>query len=219
MNNLPLIQKKIIFLIIGFFFFACFNPALFASNEPNKEDIDLTGPENALSEAMDKLFSLIDTIEKEKELSDKEKTQKIFDQIKKARWGPEQDNYFWIFDVNGNTVGEPVCIDLEGQSINNYTITDYKDNPEGKKLFTHVINRCNEKGEAYFQYLMPDCRRDPAYLKIALARLLADKKWIIVTGIYHDTIEAYQEPVNTDVFVPADDGPGPIEDNQPASGT
>lgn len=218
MKNIILIKKKFVFLIIGLFFFAYFSPILFASNEPNKEEIDLTGPENALTEAMDKLFSLIDTIEKEKGLSDKEKTQKIFNNIRKARWGPEQDNYFWVIDISGNMVGEPVCMDLEGKSINNYTIVDYKDDPEGKKFFIDLIDTCNKKGQAFFQYLMPDCRRDPAHFKIALARLFVYKKWIIVTGIYRDTIEAYQEPINTDVFVPADDGPGPIEDTGPASG-
>jgi signal transduction histidine kinase len=218
MKDFKLIRKKLLFCIISLFFITCFNSSILAGNEADKEEMDLTGPETALQNAMDELFNLVDTIEKEKSLSQKEKTEKIFNSIKNARWGPEQDNYFWVIDLNGNMVGEPVCVDLEGKSVINYNIIDYKDDPEGKKLFDDVIKKCNEKGQTFFQYLMPECKREPADLKVALARLLIYKKWIIITGIYRDTIEAYQAPIETNFFVPADDI-SPIDDSQPASGT
>jgi len=81
-----------------------------------------------------------------------------------------------------------------------------------------LIRKCKEEGEVFFQYITPECRRDPADLKIALAKMLIYKRWVIITGIYRDTIEAYQAPVETNFFTPADDGPGPIDDSEPASG-
>ena len=222
MKNVKSTYKIIFTIIIGLLFVACFSFPVLARNTTNPEETDLAGPENALQDAMDKLFTLIDTIEKEKGLSDKEKSDKIYNNINSVRWGPEKDNYFWIIDLNGKTIGEPICIDLEGKSITNYTIIDYKTGPDTEKIFADVINTCNEKGQAFFQYISPECRRDPADAKIALARLYAYKKWIIITGIYRDTIEAYQEPVETDFFVPVDD-PGREreipDENEPASGT
>lgn len=218
MKYFKLTHKKFLLGIIVLFFIACFSHLTLASNEADKEKIDLTGPETALQGAMDKLFNLIDTIEKEKSLSQKEKAKKILNSIKTARWGPEQDNYFWVIDLNGNMVGEPFCVDLEGKSINSYNIIDYKDDPEGKKAFVDVIIKCSEKGQVFFQYLMPECKKETADLKIALARLLVYKKWIIITGIYRDTIEAYHEPIETNFFIPADDI-NPIDDSKPASGT
>lgn len=213
------ICKIIYFSLIILFLAVCYNSAPAAGK---KDDTDLTGPKSALQNAMDELFTLIDTIEKEKGLSQKEKTQKIFTYIKTARWGPEQENYFWIIDIEGNALGDPFCTDLEGKSISNYDIINLKDEPDAEKTFLDLIKECKKSGQAYFQYLKPECKRDEADPKLALARLLAYKDWVIITSIYRDTIEAYQSPVETNFFVPVDDsGPErePVDDSEPASGT
>ncbi len=218
MKNFKVIQKKALFFIVGLFLIMCFGAPVIAANEADKEEIDMSGPEEALQDAMDKLFDVIDTVEKEKNLTQNEKTKKILGYVKNARWGPEKNNYYWVIDLNGTMLGEPVCVDLEGENVKSYNIIDYKDNPEGKKTLIDVIKKCNEKGQVFFQYLLPECRRETTNLKVALARLLVYKKWIIITGIYYDTIEAYQAPVETNFFVPADDL-NPIDDSEPASGT
>jgi len=102
MNHMNLIVKKLIFLVMGLAFLTCSGLPAWPEDEAGKEELDLTGPETALKSAMDELFSLIDSIEKEKGLSEQEKTEKVFNTIKNSRWGPEQDNYFWVIDVNGN---------------------------------------------------------------------------------------------------------------------
>ena len=63
MNNFKLIHKKFLFFIIGLFFIICFSSSASAVNEADKEEIDLSGPETALQDAMDQMFNLIDTIE------------------------------------------------------------------------------------------------------------------------------------------------------------
>ena len=151
-----------------------------------------TSPEQAyqttLKKAMDRIFSELESIEKEKGLGFEEKQQKAKDFIKIVRWGPEKKDYFWINDFQGKMLMDPYIPDLVGKDL-----SDFKDQ-NGKKIFIEFIMICREKEEGFIDFFWPRYEGKKPVQKVSLVRLFKPWGWIVGTGVYLDTIEAYEIP-------------------------
>lgn len=141
-----------------------------------------------LQQVMNRVFSELESIEKEKDLSFEEKQQKAKDFIKIVRWGPEKKDYFWINDDQGKMLMDPYVPDLVGKDL-----SDFKDQ-NGKKVFVEFIKICREKEQGFIDYFWPRYEGKKPVQKVSLVRLFKPWGWILGTGVYLDTIEAYEIP-------------------------
>lgn len=151
-----------------------------------------TLPEQAyqatLQKVMNRVFSELESIEKEKGLGLEEKQQKAKDFIKIVRWGPEKKDYFWINDDQGKMLMDPYVPDLVGKDL-----SDFKDQ-NGKYVFVEFIKICREKEQGFIDYFWPRYEGKKPVQKVSLVRLFKPWGWIVGTGVYSDTIEAYEIP-------------------------
>ncbi|MDQ7033007.1 MAG: cache domain-containing protein [Desulfonauticus sp.] len=157
-----------------------------------------------LQKVMNRVFSELESIEKEKGLSPEEKQQKAKDFIKIVRWGPEKKDYFWINDLQGKMLMDPYIPDLAGKDLMNF-----KDQ-NGKEVFAEIIKICREKEQGYVDYFWPRYEGKKPVQKVSLVRLFKPWGWAIGTGVYSDTIEAYEIP-EVMLYIPAGTGLLPLE--------
>lgn len=141
-----------------------------------------------LQKAMNRVFSELESIEKEKGLSPEEKQLKAKDFIKIVRWGPEKKDYFWINDLQGKMLMDPYIPDLVGKDL-----SDFKDQ-NGKEIFVEFSKICREKEQGYVDFFWPRYEGKKPVQKVSLVRLFEPWGWIVGTGVYLDTIEAYEIP-------------------------
>jgi len=141
-----------------------------------------------LQKAMNKIFSELESIEKEKGLSPEEKQLKAKNFIKIVRWGPEKKDYFWINDLQGKMLMDPYIPDLVGKDL-----SAFKDQ-NGKEIFVEFSKICREKEQGYVDFFWPRYEGKKPVQKVSLVRLFKPWGWIVGTGVYLDTIEAYEIP-------------------------
>jgi len=181
------------------------NSILLASKDENDPQQSLSQYKEELRKAMEALFKTLDTIEKNPTLTMEEKKQKALAHIENFRWGPEEKYYFWVNDIKANMIIEPGCPFLEGKNF--ITFKDL----EGKLVFVEFIKLCQEQGQGFVEYFWQECIKGKSYPKISMVKLFEPWIWIVGTGIYFDTIEPLDLPIEPDLY-------SPIDDSEPASG-
>ncbi len=210
--------------IAGFIVCALFILAGFA---PNQAVAEQTGPvrlaakdgaalekpparyEETMQKAMETVLQTIKEIEAEESLSLEEKQQRAMDFVRNYRWGMDGKQYFWINDLQGRMLMHPTNPQLEGQILTNMRDAD------GKLIFVEFIAMCLEKGGGFVNYLWPNPTGQAPEPKTSLVQLYKPFGWVVGTGLYMETIEAYDEPIEPDFFVPLVDPPP--DDRRPAS--
>lgn len=210
--------------IAGFIVCALF---ILAGFSPNQAVADQAGPvrlaakdgaapekppakyEETMQEAMEKVLQTIKEIEAEEGLSLEEKQQRAMDFVRNYRWGMDGKQYFWINDLQGRMLMHPTNPQLEGRILTNMRDAD------GKLIFVEFIATCLEKGGGFVNYLWPDPTGEAPEPKTSLVQLYKPFGWVVGTGLYMETIEAYDEPIEPDFFVPLVDPPP--DDRRPAS--
>ena len=101
--------------------------------------------------------------------------------IKNLRY--DDDDYFWINDMEPRMVMHPITPELDGKNL-----SDYKD-PNGKRLFVAMVETCKSNGAGFVDYLWPKPGSTKPVPKISYVKLLPDLGWIIGSGIYLDDVE------------------------------
>ena len=162
------------------------------STEPSETTIDIY--QRTLKLVMDQIFSVIESIEKDESLSLQEKKRKVIKFLKVVRYGPEKKDYFWLSDIQAKMIMDPYLPDLVGKDM-----ISFKD-PNGKEVFVEILKAIRKFREAYVNYLWPRYEGKLPVPKVTLVRLFKPWDWIVGTGLYLDTIEAYEEP--PELFIP-----------------
>ncbi len=103
--------------------------------------------------------------------------------IKNLRYGEGNKEYFWIHDMDTKMVMHPIKPTLDGKDLK-----EIKD-PEGKHLFTEMVNVCRENGEGYVEYMWPKPGEKEPVKKISYVKLFKPLGWIVGTGVYVDDIQ------------------------------
>ena len=103
--------------------------------------------------------------------------------LQQVRYGPEQEDYFWINDMIPNMIMHPYRLDLEGQDV-----SDFKD-PVGNRLFVEMVNIVKEKEAGFVDYLW-QWKGDSNKIvpKISYVKGFSPWGWIIGTGIYVEDV-------------------------------
>ncbi|MDX1357941.1 MAG: DUF294 nucleotidyltransferase-like domain-containing protein [Clostridia bacterium] len=105
--------------------------------------------------------------------------------IEAMRYGPDNQDYFWLQDTTPRILMHPYRKDL-----NNQDVSDYQD-AEGTRIFVAFSDLVLEQGEGYISYVWqwmdePD-RQEP---KESYIRLFEPWGWVIGTGIYVNDVYA-----------------------------
>jgi len=141
----------------------------------------------AMEDSMNKVFSVIESIEKEEGLSPEEKMQRVIEFCKVVRYGPEKIDYFQIFDMQGKSVMDPYAPENVGKDFRNF-----KDR-NGAQFFTEMLKTIRKTGQGFTEYLWLLYGRTNVPV-ISLARAYHPWNFIIVTSIGKNLIEAYELP-------------------------
>lgn len=98
------------------------------------------------------------------------------------RYGPNNDEYFWINDMDKKMVMHPINSKLNGTDLSNF-----KD-PAGTAIFVEAVKVCRENGEGYVEYMWPKPGKSEPVQKISFVKLFEPFGWVLGTGIYVDDV-------------------------------
>lgn len=90
----------------------------------------------------------------------------------------DQDEYFWINDMNAAMVMHPIKPSLNGKNLS--TLKD----ANGKQIFTEFVRVVKQSGEGYVGYLWPKPGHEEPQAKISYVKGFAPWGWIVGNGIY-----------------------------------
>ncbi len=116
-------------------------------------------------------------------ISQEEARQQAVSHLQQLRYGPEQEDYFWINDMTPNMIMHPYRPDLEGRDV-----SGFKD-PAGKHMFVEMVDIVQAEQAGFVDYLW-QWKGDPDKIvpKISYVKGFAPWGWIIGTGLYVEDI-------------------------------
>jgi len=168
-------------------------------NKPDASNAEL----QQLKKEMNHVFKVLNGIMKDDSLTEEQKQEKAKEFIRDYRYGPEKKDYFWINDLQGKMIIYPGLPDLEDKNVSNFR------DAEGMLVFVEMVKTSLGKGEGAINYLWAEIEGEAPEPKTAFVRLLKAWGWVIGTGFYLETIEAW--------YTPVEPGYLPIDDRDPAS--
>ncbi len=142
-----------------------------------------------------------------------EQKQMAIDFIRKTRWGHDNKNYFWINDLEGKMILEPLYPHIEGKNC-----IIFKD-LNNKEIFVEFIKTSREKGQGFVDHHGLGYDDNKSNPRVSFVRLFDPWGWVVGTSIDLDDIEDYKEPEKVKLYFilpPIDEEP-PIDDEGPAS--
>lgn len=164
--------------------------------------------EETMKGAMDEVFTTLSEIQGQEGLSTEEKQERALEFLRNYRWGTDGKNYFWVNNLQGRMLMHPTNAQMEGNIV-----TALRD-AVGKLIFVEFIDTCLQKGGGFVDYLWPDPEGKAPIPKTSLVKLFKPWGWVVGTGLYLETIEAFEE-VFEPFIVPVPDPP--FDDRFPAS--
>lgn len=128
-------------------------------------------------------------------LSKEEAQEKAKRMIKRAQWGPEGKDYFWINDFHPRMVMHPYRPDLDGKDISNF------EDPNKKKLFVEMVKVCKKDGAGFVDYMW-QWKDDKTRIvpKISYVKAYEPWGWIIGTGIYIEDVSDQISDIGTNAM-------------------
>ncbi len=139
--------------------------------------------ENELQSVVNLAFSSVQSIYDEPGQSEEEKKAQALKIIKNMRYA--DGNYLWINDMKPNMVMHPIKPEMDGKDL-----STYKD-PKGKFLFNEFVKVCDKDGQGFVDYMWPKPGHSQPVPKLSFVRLFKPWGWVIGTGVYLETAEAY----------------------------
>ncbi len=100
--------------------------------------------------------------------------------IKNLRYN--QEDYFWINDMEPKMVMHPIKTEMDGKDLSN------EKDPNGKRLFIEMVETCKLRGEGFVEYLWPKPGFSEPVQKVSYVKLHPEWGWIIGSGIYLDDV-------------------------------
>jgi signal transduction histidine kinase len=116
-------------------------------------------------------------------ISQEEAKLAAINHLQQLKYGPEQEDYFWINDMTPRMIMHPYRLDLEGKDM-----SDFKD-PAGNLLFVEMVKIVEKKDAGFVDYLWQwKGDKDKIVSKISYVKGFAPWGWIIGTGIYVEDV-------------------------------
>ena len=115
-------------------------------------------------------------------MSDENARKAAADAIRTMRY--DQNEYFWINDLNDLMVMHPIKPEMEGQKL------DQIKDKNGKLLFVEFNNVVRKTGAGFVDYLWPRPGNEEGVPKISYVMGFKPWGWVIGSGIYIDDVDA-----------------------------
>ncbi|MHC6528572.1 methyl-accepting chemotaxis protein [Vibrio sp. V37_P2S8PM304] len=96
----------------------------------------------------------------------------------------QQDDYFWINDLQPAMVMHPMKPQLDGKDLS--AIKD----PNGKALFVDMVNLVKKQGAGFVYYMWPKPDSDVDVEKVSYVKLFQPWGWLVGSGVYLDDVNA-----------------------------
>lgn len=96
----------------------------------------------------------------------------------------QQDDYFWINDLQPAMVMHPMKPQLDGKDLS--AIQD----PNGKALFVDMVNLVKKQGAGFVYYMWPKPGSDVDVEKVSYVKLFQPWGWLVGSGVYLDDVNA-----------------------------
>jgi methyl-accepting chemotaxis protein len=116
------------------------------------------------------------------EISAPDAQKRALSRLAALRYG--QNDYFFVTDMQGRLLMNPVTEKLVGQDLSNL-----KDET-GKRLFAEMLDKVRASGSGYVDYYWPKVGSEKAQPKLSYVEGFAPWGWVIGTGVYIDDLEA-----------------------------
>jgi len=116
------------------------------------------------------------SMEKTGQLSREQAQQAAQKAIEGLRY--DQDEYFWINDMNAVVIMHPIKPELNGKNLANL------EDPNGKKIFSEFVSIVKASKEGYVDYLWPKPGHEAPQAKVSYVKGFAPWGWIVGNGIY-----------------------------------
>ncbi len=116
------------------------------------------------------------SMEKTGQLSREQAQQAAQKAIEGLRY--DQDEYFWINDMNAVVIMHPIKPELNGKNLANL------EDPNGKKIFSEFVSTVKASKEGYVDYLWPKPGHEAPQAKVSYVKGFAPWGWIVGNGIY-----------------------------------
>ncbi|MFO7707933.1 MAG: methyl-accepting chemotaxis protein [Desulfobacterales bacterium] len=129
-------------------------------------------------------MSLLQAVEKDAGIAPADRQKKAHLILQALRYGPKNEDYFWVNDLHPRMVMHPYKPEMDGQDL-----TENKD-PNGKRLFVEFAKVCKESEEGFVDYMWPKYGADKPQPKLSFVKLFKPWNWIVGTGLYIDDIDA-----------------------------
>jgi methyl-accepting chemotaxis protein len=135
-----------------------------------------------LVEAQASMINHLINAANQKTITDEEARTRALDIIKGSRF--DQNNYFWIHDMQTRMVSHPMKPELNGKDL-----SEMKD-PTGKRFFIAMNAVARSKGEGFVEYYWPSPYRTDgeAVPKVSFVKLIPQWDWVIGAGVYLDDV-------------------------------
>jgi methyl-accepting chemotaxis protein len=135
-----------------------------------------------LVEAQASMIQFLIDAAAQKTISEDEARTRALDIIKGSRF--DENNYFWIHDLDARMVSHPMKPDLNGKDI-----SEMKD-PTGKRFFLAMNDIVRAQGEGFVEYHWPAPNKtaEAAVPKVSFVKLIPKWNWVIGAGIYLDDV-------------------------------
>lgn len=92
------------------------------------------------------------------------------------RYGDDNDEYFWVNDMDTRTVMHPIKPELNGKSM-----WDFAD-PNGKYLFREFVSTVRTQGQGFVDYLWPKPGLEQPVPKISYVQGFGPWGWVVGSG-------------------------------------
>ncbi|SDU67076.1 cache domain-containing protein, partial [Desulfobacula phenolica] len=105
--------------------------------------------------------------------------------IRNLRYGPEDQDYFWIIDMQHRVLMHPFLPDIEGKNCKDFVDSN------GRYFVAEFVRTAEQKGSGYVEYTW-QWKDDSAKTvpKISYVKLFEPWGWVIGTAVYVDGIDS-----------------------------
>ncbi|TXT35331.1 MAG: methyl-accepting chemotaxis protein, partial [Comamonadaceae bacterium] len=114
-------------------------------------------------------------------ITNAEAQQLAKNEIRQLRYNNQE--YFWINDMQPTMVMHPIKPELEGQNLAN------NQDPTGKHLFQEFVSTVKTHGGGFVTYMWPKPGSANPVKKVSYVKGFTPWGWVIGSGVYLDTVD------------------------------
>ena len=131
----------------------------------------------AMQKAVDLLFIFLNANERREDIELEEKQRLAREFVRYIRWGYEKNYYFWITDLEGKIIVEPLYPQLEGKNC-----LSFKDKNQ-KQIFVDFINIATQQGRGFINHHGKGYDDSGSNPMISFLRLFKIWGWVVGTRL------------------------------------